>query len=364
MKKAESEETAQADTATIGVIEIPKNIDFKLNVHLKQVVFDRMDITNLTGQVAVKDGKVDMKNLSLNALSGTLNVSGYYDTGKNPQQPDVSLDLDIKNASFAQTFSTFVTIQKLAPIFEHISGDFSTSCKMNTPLGADFMPVLPSLVASGYLQSSQVEIADVAVLNGLAATLKNESLKKLKVKDLKLPFSIESGRITTKPFDVHFGGGSMNLAGTTGLDQTIDYEAKMNLADKLSNNYVKNVTVKIGGTFTTPKFSVDTKAVADQALGALAGSLLGTGSDASISEQVTEQVEKQKENLRKQAKEAGDKLIAEAEKEGKKLIEEANKTKNPLAKVAAVKVAEAAAKKLKEEAQKKADQLKEQVEKQ
>jgi CxxC motif-containing protein len=189
-------------------------------------------------------------------------------------------------------------------------------------------------------------------------------LKDLKVKDLKLPFSIDAGRVTTKPFDIRFGGGTMNLAGSTGLDQSIDYEAKLNLVDKLSNNYVKNVTVKIGGTFTHPKFSVDTKDVADQALGALAGSLLGTGSDVSLSEQVGEQIEKQIENIRKQAKDASDKLIVEAEKQGKNLVAEAQKTTNPLAKIAAVKAAEAAAKKLKDEAQKKADQLSAEAEKQ
>jgi hypothetical protein len=364
MKKSETGETLPEDTAGIGVIEIPKNIDFNLNAHLKQVLFDNLDISNLSGQLLVKEGKVDMKSLSLNALGGTLNVNGYYDTGKKPQQPDVSLNLDIKNASFAQTFTSFVTVQKLAPIFEHIAGDFSANFKMTTPLGSDFMPEMSSLIAAGSLQSSQVEIANIEVLNGLASALKNESLKNLKVKDLKLPFSIDGGRVTTKPFDVRFGGGSMNLAGTTGLDQTIDYEAKVNLADNLSGSYIKNITVKIGGTFTKPKFSVDTKDVANQVLGALAGALSGTGSEASLSEQVNEQLEKQKENIRKQAKDAGDKLVAEAEKEGKKLIDEANKTKNPLAKIAAVKVAEAAAQKLKEEAQKKANQLNVEAEKQ
>jgi CxxC motif-containing protein len=226
------------------------------------------------------------------------------------------------------------------------------------------------LIANGSLQSNQVEIGDAGVLSGLAGALstagllKNESLKELKVKDLKLPFDIEGGRVTTKPFDVNFGAGKMNLTGSTGLDQSIDYTAKIDLTDKLSNNYVKNVAVKIGGTFTKPTFNIDTKSIANQALGALAGSILGSGSESSLTEQVNEQMDKQIENIRKEAKAAGDKLVAEAEKEGKKLIDEANKTKNPLAKIAAVKAAEAAAKKLKEEAQKKADQLNEAAEKQ
>lgn len=373
---SQEETSAESDSTSLALFEIPKNIDFTLNGGFKQVIFDNLNMSNVTGLITVRDGKVDMKNLEMNALGGKLNVNGYYDTGKNPKQPEVSMALDIKEVSFAETFSTFVTIQKLVPIFENMFGTFSTNLQLTTPLGEGFMPILTSLDASGLLASNNVEIKGVEVLNGLAATLKNESLKELSIKDLKLPFSIENGRVATKPFDVKFGGGIMNLSGTTGLDQSIDYMAKIDLADKLSNKYLQSVNVKIGGTFSSPKFSLDTKEVADQLLGNIAGSILGSEeTGASLSEQIedkkeeltekfNEEIEKQAENIRKQAKEAGDKLIAEAQKQGQKLVDEANKTSNALAKIAAVKAAEAASKKLEEEAAKKANELNQEAEKQ
>ncbi|MDR0545990.1 MAG: AsmA family protein, partial [Dysgonamonadaceae bacterium] len=361
-----SEETASAsaakDTTALGVIEIPKNIDFAINGNFKQVLFDKMDMRDVVGQISVKDGKAEMKNLSMSALGGKLNVSGYYDTGKNPQQPEVSFALDIKEASFAQTFSTFSTIQKLAPVFENLLGNYSTQFQLKSPLGTDFMPVLSSLSANGLLSSNNVEISNNSVLSGLATALKNESLKNLKIKDLKLPFAISDGRVTTKPFDINFGSGVMNLQGSTGLDQSIDYLAKVNLAGKLTNNYLNNVNVKIGGTFTNPKFSVDMKSAANEVLGNIVGKAIG--GEGSLSQQAVQKIDEQAENIRKQAKDAGEKLVAEAEKQGQKLIDEANKTSNPLAKIAAVKAAEAGAKKLKEEAQKKAEQLNQEAEKQ
>jgi hypothetical protein len=360
----ESAGSSAADSTAIGIIEIPKNIDFNLTGNFKQVIFDNLNMSNVAGQITVKGGKVDMKNLSMNALGGKLNVNGYYDTSKNPKQPDVSLALDIQEASFSKTFSTFISIQKIAPLFENLAGNYSTKFQMNAPLGEDFMPVLTSLTASGLLSSNSVEISDNPLLNGLSSTLKNESLKELKIKDLKLPFSIKEGRVTTNPFDIKFGDGNMNLQGSTGLDQSIDYIAKINLAGKLTNNYLNNVNVKIGGNFTSPKFSLDVKDAADQLLGKAADAVLGTGGGAALSQQASEQIEKQTENIRKQAKDAGDKLVAEAEKEGQKLIDEAKKVSNPLAKVAAVKTAEAGAKKLKDEAQKQADKLNTEAEKQ
>ena len=364
-----SNDSSAGDSTRIGIIEIPKNLDFSLTGNFKQLVFDRLNMSQVAGQITVKEGKAEMKNLAMNALGGKMNVSGYYDSGKNPQQPEVSLNLDVQEVSFAQTVSTFVTIKQLAPILENLTGNYSTKFQMVSPLGADFMPVLTLLNASGLLSSGNVAVSGSPVLNGLAATLKNESLKNLKIKDLKLPFSIDGGRVSTKPFDVNLGDGKINLQGSTGLDQTIDYTAKINLTGKLANQYLNNVTVQIGGTFTSPKFSLDVKNAADQLLGNLVNSVLkGDNQDVPLSEQVTEkvneQIEKQSEAIRAQAKDAGDKLIAEAGKQGQKLIDTANKTTNPVAKVAAVKAAELSAQKLKDEAQKQAGNLNAEAEKQ
>ena len=356
---------SSADTTQMEIIEIPKNLDFLLTGNFKQVIFDQLNMTQVTGQIAVKDGKAEMKNLVMNALGGKLNVNGYYDTGKNPKQPEVSLNLDVQEVSFAQTFSTFNTIKQLAPIFENLTGNYSTKFQMVSPLGSDFMPVLASLTANGLLSSGNVAISGNSVLDGLASTLKNESLKDLKIKDLKLPFTIDTGRVSTKPFDINFGGGKLNLQGSTGLDQSINYTAKVNLPANVSNQYLNNVTVLIGGTFTKPTFNLDLKNAADQLLGNLAGSVLKGGDDSQgVSQQASDKVNEQIEAIRQQAKDSGDKLVAEADKQGQSLIDQANKTSNPIAKAAAVKTAEASAKKLKDEAQKQADNLNAQAEKQ
>jgi len=361
-----SNSTAAAkDTTQMEVIEIPKNLDLSLTGNFKQLIFDRLNMTQVAGQIAVKDGKAEMKNLTMNALGGKMNVNGYYDTGKNPQQPEVSLNLDVQEVSFAQTFSTFVTIKKLAPVFDNLTGNYSTKFQMTSPLGKDFMPNLSALTASGLLSSGNVSITGNSVLNGLASALKNESLKDLKIKDLKLPFSIDTGRVSTKPFDLNLGQGKINLQGSTGLDQTINYKAIVNLAGSLSNQYLNNVTVLIGGTFTNPKFNIDLKNAANQLLGNLINSALGGDSQGTpATQQVTDKVNEQIENIRQQAKDAGDKLVAEAGKQGQNLIDQANKTSNPVAKLAAVKAAEASAKKIKDEAQKQADNLNAQAEKQ
>jgi hypothetical protein len=59
----------------------------------------------------------------------------------------------------------------------------------------------------------------------------------------------------------------MNLSGTTGLDQSIDYTGKVQLPASVSSAaHISTVDLKIGGSFTSPKVSIDTKSLANQAL--------------------------------------------------------------------------------------------------
>lgn len=70
----------------------------------------------------------------------------------------------------------------------------------------------------------------------------------------------------TEPFDVKLGEYTMNLSGSTGLDQSIAYAGKVKLpASAGSLGQLSTLDLKIGGTFTSPKVSIDTKSMAKQA---------------------------------------------------------------------------------------------------
>ncbi len=360
----ETPETPSADTSTLTAFEIPKNIDFAINARLNEVLFDKLKMTNVAGDIVVKDGKLDMKNLSANSMGGTLAINGYYSTAKNPRTPETNIGIDIKNVSFAQAFRSFGMIQKFAPIFESLGGNFSMKLNVNTLLDEHLSPIYETFGGAGNLASNDVSISNITALNMLAKSLNNDKLSSFSAKDLNLGFTIEQGRLFTKPFDIKSGFGKMNISGSSGIDQTLDYVAKIDLPQNTLGGKLGQLTanVKIGGTFTNPKVSLDTKGITDQVT-AVATEKLNVVKD-SVTKKVSAEVTKQVEKIKEEARKAGENLVAEAEKQGQRLIDEANKTSNPLAKIAAVKTAEATAKKMKEEAQKKAQQLNDEAEKQ
>jgi hypothetical protein len=363
----ETEQTAAASEGdSLTVIEIPKNIDFRLNAALKKVTYDKMILENINGIITAANGKLNIENANMNAFGGQMNAKGYYNTA-DIKNPDVDLNLNIKDVKYSEIFNQLDLVQQFAPIFENMNGNLSTDLSFHSKLNPDMSLNYPSVNGKGVLTSRNVSISNVEVLNKLADVLKNESLRKISLDNIKVNFTIEQGRLHTEPFDVNFGNNiKMNISGSTGLDQTIDYTGKVTTPQQIGGIPV-TMNLKIGGTFKSPSVKLDASdmlnAVKDKAVTeakAVVNENLGKLVDEARKQKdnLVAEAEKQAANIRSTAQQAGDKLIAEANTQGQNLIAEANKTSNAIAKIAAVKAAEASAKKLNEEAQKQANNLK------
>ena len=347
MGETETAETTESDTTVISAIEVPKNLNLALTANVKKILFQKMVIENLTGNLTVANGTVQMNPLNMDLFGGTISANGSYSTAKSAENPEVKFALNIKQASFERTFNELDMIQQLVPLFAKTGGNYSVNFDMNTTLDKSMSPDLKTLMAKGLLESANINIQNIEVFDQLASLLKNDKLKTINAKDIKIPFTIEDGLIKTNPFDLSVGNISMNLSGTTSLSQEIDYNAKIKLPENSLGGYVKNVNAHIGGTFTSPKISLNTKDMIQDAIKQnITDKLFGNKNDSTS---VTSDISAKIEKLRADAETAGQKLITSAEKEGNKLVEKAS---NPVAKIAAKKGAEALVKKAKEQAEK------------
>ncbi len=266
-----AEAPAESSEAT-GVIRIPKNIDFNMNVNMKKGLFDNMTLADLNGKLLIKDGTADMKNLSMQTLDGKVVMNGAYSTAK--ENPSLNASFAMTNLSFAQTFKELDMIQQMAPIFEGLKGNFSGNMKLATELDGTMSPLMNTLQASGSLQTKDLSLSGVKAIDQIADAVKKPDLKNITVKDLDIDFEVKDGRLSTDPFDIKLGTTTLNLSGSTGLDKSIDYTGKIKLPASSGVAQLTTVDLKIGGTFTSPSVSIDTKSMAKQAAQSVANQAL------------------------------------------------------------------------------------------
>ncbi len=265
--------TAAEDTMPMTVVEIPKTIDFVLQAKIDQVVYSNMDISNLTGKIIVKDGTLRLENNRCNALGGTLAMNGLYDT-RNMAKPNYDFDLKMDQVAIAKVYESFSTVKALAPIAKGMQGNITTDFKIKGDLDSHMMPVMSTLSGGGLLNVKQAAIKDVKLLNNLADVTKMNNLREVSLADVLMMAEIRDGRVHLKPFDLKAGTTTARISGSSGLDQTLDFDILLpgvatgaagqavNTAlsgflggQKLVSDKV-DITLKAIGPFSNPKVTI------------------------------------------------------------------------------------------------------------
>jgi len=261
----ETESPVAEDTASYGVIPVPHNIDFLLKSEIKTVKMMDYTMTNASGDVVVKDGVANLSNLKFNMLGGAFVVNGSYNT-RDMAHPKYDFALKIDNLSLAQAATSFSIVKSFAPVAGLMQGNFSTDFKINGELLETMMPNLKTVGGDGLVKVAQASLKDSKLISGITSLTKLDNTSEVTMKDVLMSATIKEGRLSVKPFDVKFGSYKTTVAGSTGIDGSLDYKLKMDVpAGKLGtqfNSFISGgksdpnamvpVTIGLGGSFLSP----------------------------------------------------------------------------------------------------------------
>jgi vacuolar-type H+-ATPase subunit H len=347
-------EVVEETSSESEIIEIPSNLDFTLNSSFKKVVYDKLIIDDLVGLIVLKNSKLDMQQLKMKALGGSMVISGYYDAVK-PSEPMVDMNLNVAEISISSVYEAFETIKTYVPLAKNCSGNISAGISMQSMLDKEMMPVFATLNSNGNLSSDNIGITGNKLFGALADKTKQEKFRSPKLNNLNVAYEIKNGNLTIKPSKFKIAGSDVSFGGTQKLDKSIDFDLGMMLPKNIAGNLISNfplqnaqneteINAKIGGTLDDPKIigfsSSLTDNLKDEVMDIVDEKVEDVKEKASQimddarqkADLIIAEAERQAQTIRDNAKKAGDRLISEAEKNGTKLVNEA---KNPIAKKAA-----------------------------
>ncbi|OQY02777.1 MAG: hypothetical protein B6I20_06515 [Bacteroidetes bacterium 4572_117] len=396
----------ETDTLPLTAFAIPGNIDFLLRSKMDKIIYDNIEITNLKGDIILKNSKMVFKGVDMDLLDGNMKMDGYYDS-KDTLNPKVSYRMNIKDFNIPAAFEAFNTVKQLAPIAKNANGKFSLDFDFSTDMDYNLSPVYKTLNGKGRFESKNIKLKGVKALTKLAELTKWKKLSDPSLKNIDLKFEITNGDIKVEPTKMKMGKSEFEFGGTQSLDKKLDYDLKFkiprkelgesinkvvdNLLAKTGKeiNIAKNIQInaKVVGTLNKPKVKLagskddGVKNEIKEELGDEAKKLIDKA-DKEIQKLISD-AEKEAAKIREAAKKSGDKLVKDADNLGVKLKDEANKksvqliaeadkkakdledkANNPIAKITAKKSgvllkksAKKSADKLKTEADKKAKKL-------
>ena len=293
--------TTDEGKKTTEEVKIPSFLDCSITAKAKTVVYDNLNLQNVSGNMVIRDEAVALNNLKMDVFGGNIGLTGTVSTkGKTPT---FNMNLGLNKVNIAESFSQLDMLKSIAPIAGVINGKINSTIKFSGNLQQDMTPDLKTLSGDlfGQLLSTTVNEKNSATLNALTSNLKFIDMNKVNLNDVKAALSFKDGKVNVKPFDIKYQDITVNVGGSHGFDQAMNYNLKLdvpakyfgsevnNLLAKLSpaeQNKIQNIPVNavLGGNFKQPKVTTDMKQagtnLASQLVKAQKDKLIGKGTSA------------------------------------------------------------------------------------
>ncbi len=309
----------------LQIIPVPPKIDFGLDATVAELTYDKLKMTNARGRLRVKDQSVTLEDFRMNTLGGEIGVTGFYET-TNLAKPTFDVGLKMTKVDIPSAFQAFTTVRMLAPIAKYAIGNVSTDLNLNGALGKNMMPLFPTLSGRGSLQTSQLVLKDFPALEKVVDVTKLQFLDNPTLRPLRTAFQIRDGRLSVEPFGVKLGATTMDVSGSNGIDQSLQYNLKLRVPRSelggAANNAIAGLLskagkagvdlaaapeiplgIQIGGTVTSPTVKADVSSLA---------SSVKQGAAQAVRQAVTQKVDT-----------AAARLVAEAEQKAASIRQQA-----------------------------------------
>ena len=330
-------------------MKIPAFLNCSLTAKANTVLYDNLTLKNVSGKIIIKDQKATLQNGKTDIFGGSIAFDG--DISTKEKTPKFNMDLGLKTVDIMQTFTQLDMMKKIAPIAGIINGKLNSKIHLSGNLNeTEMTPILSSLTGDllGQLLSTTVNSSNSTLLTALDNNLNFVDLKKLNLNDLKAAITFKDGKVNVKPFDIKYQDIKVNVGGTHGFDQNMNYNLKLDVPAKYLGTEANNLIAKLspadaqkvesvpinailGGSFSSPKITTDVKQATTTLVNNLVkqqkDKLVSSGKDALsgiISNATKPKTDTTKTDVKKDVKDKANSLIKDIF--GKKKKEEPKKT--------------------------------------
>ncbi|NNL09405.1 MAG: AsmA-like C-terminal region-containing protein [Croceitalea sp.] len=271
------EETAetQKDPNQKGVerIKIPSFLDCTIDATANTVVYDNLNLKNVSGRLKIKDETATLEGLNSDLFEGKLLVNGSVSTKEADTKFSMNLGMD--SFKISESFKALDLFKALAPVANALQGKLNSTISLSGNLNDDMTPNLATLTGNvlAELLSTKVNKENAPLLTALSNQLKFIDLDALDFSGLKTALAFENGAVSVKPFDIKYKDVAIGVAGSHTFDRQLQYTATLqvpakylgtdvnNLIAKLDEPELQNLSIpvvaNIGGNYSSPKVTTD-----------------------------------------------------------------------------------------------------------
>lgn len=264
--------------------EETKPLDLKMTangeVKIDSATFRGMNMNDFSMTYLFKNNRLEIQQLTATAGKGAINLRSTVDMSRPGYTYQLSVGIDSLHAQ--EVVNTFFPEAK-----DTVFGLLTLNLQM-TGSGTTADEIKKNLVGSGDFHIKEGKITNSNIPEKLSSFLGIQELRTIEFIEAEGTTIIKDGTARLKSI-FSSEALSMNPTGTIGLDESLDIAFDLRLSPRLTNmatlntevaSYIKDndgwgtIPLKVGGTFTTPSYSIDVAKAGKRVIEKKAGKLL------------------------------------------------------------------------------------------
>jgi len=210
---------------------ISPTMNLNFNCQIDSMRFKKFRASKVKGDLLVQGQVAVSRNIHLQAMGGSLQLSGIVDA-RNNKAIDLITSATLKGIYLDSLFYVFGNFRQEFIGHKHLKGQVDADINMEANLNEALRIFPETLVADANATIRNGELNQFEPLRGLNKYLDDEGLSQLRFADLKNEIHIENKTVYIPQMEIRSNVTTLVLNGTHGFDKKIDYRIVAPLRNK------------------------------------------------------------------------------------------------------------------------------------
>lgn len=221
---------ARGDKAAMGGAEaydtlcmlIPRNIEARVRVTARQTRYINLHLYDLDTRLRVKDGRLNVDTLGIDADFGQASLRFCYDTS-DIQDMGMQMEAGIDSIDIVKLMANFGKLEKAMPALANLSGDFSAGVAAKVNVFPDNYINIPSLYADAHVNGLHLQLKQNEFVRRVTRMLMLPGDEVLHFRNLRIHAGVHDNLLEVFPFRFGVGRYDLRMEGVNNFNGDLYY---------------------------------------------------------------------------------------------------------------------------------------------
>lgn len=257
-----------ADTTATGPLLVPRNIDARLGIRAKHVLYSDLVLHRFTGNLLVYDGTINLRKLAASTEAGAISVDGLYN-GSTVDSLQFGVGMKVNNFRLDRLTSIVPAIDSLLPTIRNFAGTVNADVAFTSDISPQMDIEIPSLQGAIKIEGDSLVLIDPDTFKSLSKWLMFRDKKHNVINHMAVEVVIDNSAIELYPFMFDIDRYRLGVMGSNDLAMNLNYHIsvlKSPIPFKFGINIKgtpDNMKIRLGGAKFKENMVVERQAIAD-----------------------------------------------------------------------------------------------------